>query len=67
MNNLFLRYFLYENKIGSALGLMRLQDIYNLNTSQLSNGEISSKFKSKKLSGWLNTSSSFLIGLYLFL
>ena len=32
---------------------MRLQDTYKLNTSQLANGEISSKFKSKKLSGQL--------------
>lgn len=30
---------------------MRLQDTYKLNTSHLANGEISSKFKSKRLSG----------------
>ncbi|CAF4185479.1 unnamed protein product, partial [Rotaria magnacalcarata] len=29
---------------------MRLQDTYELNTSQLANGELSSKFKSKRLS-----------------
>jgi hypothetical protein len=38
-------------KIGSATGLMRLQDTYQLSTSHLANGEISSKFKSKRLSG----------------
>lgn len=33
------------------MGLMRLQDTYRLNTSQLANGEISMKFKSRPLSG----------------
>lgn len=37
--------------LGSAIGLMRLQDTYKLNTSQLANGEISSKYKSKRLTG----------------
>ena len=31
--------------------MLRLQDTYKLNTSQLANGEISTKFKSKRLSG----------------
>jgi len=39
---------------GSAIGLMRLQDTYKLNTSLVANGEISSKYKSKKLSGQLH-------------
>jgi len=43
-------------KLGSAIGLMRLQDTYKLNTSHLANGEISTKFKSKRLSGWLKIS-----------
>ena len=43
--------FLYKSKLGSAMGLMRLQDTYKLNTSELANGEISSNFKSRKLSG----------------
>ena len=30
---------------------MRLQDTYQLNTSEIANGEISSNFKSRKLSG----------------
>ncbi|CAF4868531.1 unnamed protein product [Rotaria magnacalcarata] len=41
----------FEDYTGSAIGLMRLQDTYELNTSQLANGELSSKFKSKRLSG----------------
>ncbi|CAF3797201.1 unnamed protein product [Rotaria sp. Silwood1] len=41
----------FEDYTGSAIGLMRLQDTYKLNTSQLANGELSSKFKSKRLSG----------------
>ncbi|CAF3671057.1 unnamed protein product [Rotaria sp. Silwood1] len=40
----------FEDYTGSAIGLMRLQDTYKLNTSQLANGELSSKFKSKRLS-----------------
>ncbi|CAF0962953.1 unnamed protein product [Adineta steineri] len=40
----------FEDYTGSAIGLMRLQDTYKLNTSQLANGEISKKFKSKELS-----------------
>ncbi|CAF3520069.1 unnamed protein product [Rotaria socialis] len=40
----------FEDYTGSAIGLMRLQDTYELNTSQLANGELSSKFKSKRLS-----------------
>ena len=43
--------YFYNSKIGSAIGLMRLQDTYKLNTSQLANGEISTNFKSRKLSG----------------
>jgi hypothetical protein len=30
---------------------MRLQDTYQLNTSQLANGELSATFKSKRLTG----------------
>jgi hypothetical protein len=41
--------FIFE--LGSAIGLMRLQDTYKLKTSELANGEISSNFKSRKLSG----------------
>jgi hypothetical protein len=41
----------YQFEIGSAVGLMRLQDTYKLNTSEVANGEISSNFKSRKLSG----------------
>ncbi|UJR10274.1 hypothetical protein I4U23_014481 [Adineta vaga] len=40
----------FEDYTGSATGLLRLQDTYKLNTSQLANGEISVKFKSKELS-----------------
>ncbi|CAF1238007.1 unnamed protein product [Rotaria sordida] len=40
----------FEDYTGSAMGLMRLQDTYKLNTSQLANGDLSSKFKSKRLS-----------------
>ncbi|CAF0845543.1 unnamed protein product [Adineta ricciae] len=40
----------FEDYTGSATGLLRLQDTYKLNTSQLANGEISTKFKSKRLS-----------------
>ncbi|CAF0977447.1 unnamed protein product [Adineta ricciae] len=40
----------FEDYTGSATGLLRLQDTYKLNTSQLANGEISNKFKSKRLS-----------------
>ncbi|CAF0724352.1 unnamed protein product [Didymodactylos carnosus] len=40
----------FEDYTGSATALMRLQDTYELNTSQVANGEISSNFKSKKLS-----------------
>ncbi|CAF4241633.1 unnamed protein product [Rotaria sp. Silwood2] len=42
----------FEDYTGSAMGLMRLQDTYKLNTSQLANGELSSKFKSKRLSAF---------------
>jgi Prolyl 4-Hydroxylase alpha-subunit, N-terminal region len=37
--------------LGSAIALMRLQDTYKLNTSQIANGEISTNFKSRKLTG----------------
>ncbi|CAF1572864.1 unnamed protein product, partial [Adineta steineri] len=40
----------FEDYTGSAVGLMRLQDTYKLNTSDIANGEISSNFKSRKLS-----------------
>ena len=41
----------FEDYTGSATGLMRLQDTYKLNTSQLANGDLSSKFKSRPLNG----------------
>ncbi|UJR35641.1 hypothetical protein I4U23_028391 [Adineta vaga] len=40
----------YEDYTGSAIGLMRLQDTYKLNTSDLANGKISENFKSRELS-----------------
>lgn len=36
-------------RLGSAVALMRLQDTYKLNSSQFANGELSSKYKSRKL------------------
>jgi len=38
---------------------MRLQDTYKLNTSEFANGEISTKFKSRKLSGEINRMKTF--------
>ncbi|CAF0759590.1 unnamed protein product [Rotaria sordida] len=40
----------YEDYTGSAVALMRLQDTYKLNTSEVANGEISTNYKSRKLS-----------------
>ncbi|CAF3704453.1 unnamed protein product [Rotaria socialis] len=39
----------FEDYTGSAIALMRLQDTYKLNTSELASGEISANFKSRKL------------------
>ncbi|CAF4694094.1 unnamed protein product [Rotaria sp. Silwood1] len=39
----------YEDYTGSAVALMRLQDTYKLNTSEVANGEISTNYKSRKL------------------
>ncbi|CAF0905886.1 unnamed protein product [Adineta ricciae] len=40
----------FEDYTGSAIALMRLQDTYKLNTSDLANGKISDNFKSRALS-----------------
>lgn len=39
----------FEDYTGSAVALMRLQDTYQLNSSQFANGELSTKYKSRKL------------------